>query len=91
MRDRKEIEAEKLANTIHATFAAAYALDEKVDPEWLKNVITQDRTTLREALLAELKWKRWVITPTNKEEENDIEVHNKALDEAKVIVSKLCL
>jgi len=41
MRDRKEIEAEKLANTIHATFAAAYALGEKVDPEWLKNVTKQ--------------------------------------------------
>ena len=41
MRDRKEIEAEKLANTIHDTFASAYALDEKVDPEWLKNVTKQ--------------------------------------------------
>ena len=32
---------EEIAHKIHDTFASAYALDEKVDPEWLKNVTKQ--------------------------------------------------
>lgn len=44
---------EELAHNIHGCFASAYAINEKVNPEWLKNTLTQALATYKVSILAE--------------------------------------
>ena len=36
-----EEQVKDVAHNIHGTFASAYAIEEKVNPEWLENVVKE--------------------------------------------------
>ena len=55
----------------------------------VKKTLTQDRTTLRDTLLKALEEKR--LTGFLRGIDDEDKAFNQALDEAKVIISKICL